>query len=171
MIIPLDLLLQHSLFYGVVLSVAMTTLILVTLYGWPMIWVGDAPPEVRAAAPPMSDADRRAKRVATVVMLAILPAVLVAALRGLWELAMGRPSFADVALSTFIIFMTFNLVDLLIIDWLILVTLRPGFAMIPGTEGMAAYGDYSFHFHAFLKGTAGVAAFSLIVAAIVVLLL
>ncbi|RIK15001.1 MAG: hypothetical protein DCC51_15195, partial [Anaerolineae bacterium] len=64
--IPLDLLLQHSLFYGVVLSVAMTALILVTLYGWPMIWVGDAPPEVRAAAPPMSDADRRAKRVATV---------------------------------------------------------------------------------------------------------
>lgn len=169
--IPFHMLLQHSLFYGAILSIAMTALILGSLYWRPMIWIGDAPAEIRAVAPPMSESDRRAKRLAGLVMLGIFLAVLVASVLGLRGLAAGQPSFADVALSTFIVFMTFNLVDLLIIDWLLVVTVRPGFVMIPGTEGMAAYGDYGFHFHAFLKGTAGGVALALIVGAVAVMLL
>ncbi|HMT22041.1 MAG TPA: hypothetical protein PKE20_12490 [Promineifilum sp.] len=169
--IPFHMLLQHSLFYGAILSIAMTALILGSLYWRPMIWIGDAPAEIRAVAPPMSESDRRAKRLAGLVMLGIFLAVLVASVLGLRGLAAGQPSFADVALSTFIVFMTFNVVDLLIIDWLLVVTVRPSFVMIPGTEGMDAYGDYGFHFHAFLKGTAGGVVLALIVGAVAVLLL
>ncbi len=47
---------------------------------------------------------------------------------------------------------TFNLVDLLLIDWLLICTITPKFAVIPGTEGMAGYKDYVFHLRGFLIG-------------------
>jgi hypothetical protein len=49
-------------------------------------------------------------------------------------------------------FQTWNLMDLLILDWFVLMTLRPSFMILPGTEGLAGYRDYRFHFQKFLKG-------------------
>ena len=40
-----------------------------------------------------------------------------------------------------IVFALFNLVDAVIIDWLILLVLWPGLGVLPGTEGMAGYKD------------------------------
>uniref|UniRef100_UPI0035B22EF1 hypothetical protein n=1 Tax=Promineifilum sp. TaxID=2664178 RepID=UPI0035B22EF1 len=117
--LPLASLLDHSLFYGAILSVLMSALILGTLYLRPMAWAGDAPPDVRAAAGPLSDDDRRFKRVAGVVMLVILVGVFGAALAALARLGGGTVTFLDAAVSTFLIFTVFNLVDLLLIDWLL----------------------------------------------------
>jgi len=33
-----------------------------------------------------------------------------------------------------------------VLDWLIFVTIQPDFVVIPGTEGLAGYKDYGFHF-------------------------
>jgi len=41
---------------------------------------------------------------------------------------------------------------LLILDWLIFVTIQPSFIVIPGTEGMAGYKDYWFHFQVSFLG-------------------
>jgi len=49
--------------------------------------------------------------------------------------------------------MVFNVFDLLVLDWLLFCTIQPRFMALPGTEGMAAYGDYGFHAVGFLKGT------------------
>jgi hypothetical protein len=49
--------------------------------------------------------------------------------------------------------LVFNVVDWLILDWLIFCTLTPRFIIIPGSEGMVEYKDYRFHFYGFLKGT------------------
>ena len=168
--LPLPVLLAHSLRFGLLLSAAMTTLILGSLAWRPLIWLGDAPAEVRAAAPPLGDADRRAKRFVTAIMLLLLVAIFGASFLALRDLSGGTLAFGDAAVSTFLIFMTFNLVDLLLIDWLLVVTLRPGFTRLPGL-GAAAAGDYTYHFHAFLKGTAGGAVLSLLLAATAVVLL
>ena len=40
------------------------------------------------------------------------------------------------------------------LDWLLFCTLRPRAIILPGTEGMAGYRDYRFHFVGFLKGLA-----------------
>lgn len=93
-----------------------------------------------------------------------------AATISLARLSGGALNFQDIALSTFIIFMVFNLVDLLLIDWLLVVTIRPSFVMLPGTENLAGYGDYGYHFRAFLKGTVGGLGLSLIVAGVAVVL-
>jgi hypothetical protein len=42
--------------------------------------------------------------------------------------------------------------------------------ILPGTEGMAGYTDYRFHFLGFLKGTAGIVVASLVIATLVVAL-
>lgn len=42
--------------------------------------------------------------------------------------------------------------DLLILDWLIFVTIQPDFIVIPGTEGLAGYKDYWFHFEVSFLG-------------------
>lgn len=47
----------------------------------------------------------------------------------------------------------FNLVDWLILDWLIICTITPRFVVLPGTEGMAGYKIYAMHFKGFLIGT------------------
>lgn len=171
--LPLSTLLQHSLFYGALLSAAMTAFILTTLYWRPMMWIGDAPAEVQAAAPPPSAADRRIKRVAGGLVFVVLLAILAVSLAALRRLAGGALSFADVAVSTFLIFMTFNLVDLLLIDWLVVETLRPGFITFPGVAGanLNLTGGYAYHFRAFLKGTMYGMVVSLVVAAVVVLVL
>jgi hypothetical protein len=53
------------------------------------------------------------------------------------------------------VLLVFNAVDLLILDWLVFATLRPRIVVLPGTEGAQGYGDYGFHFRAFLKGLGG----------------
>lgn len=59
-------------------------------------------------------------------------------------------------LNTFIIvlimFQVWNLIDLVLPGWFLLLTLQPSFMILPGTEGMAGYRDYSFHFRKFLNG-------------------
>lgn len=65
--------------------------------------------------------------------------------------------------------MVFNLFDLLVLDWLIMVRIQPKFIILPGTEGMKIYNDYSFHFRGFLKGTVLTFLTSLVIAGILVL--
>jgi hypothetical protein len=46
----------------------------------------------------------------------------------------------------------------------VFITLRPKIVVLPSTEGAEGYGDYGFHFRAFLKGLAGSLIGSLVVA-------
>jgi hypothetical protein len=60
--------------------------------------------------------------------------------------------------------MVFNIVDLLVIDWLIVCTITPRFLIVPGTAGFAGYKDYGHHARGFVVGV-GVVAVTAIIAA------
>jgi hypothetical protein len=64
----------------------------------------------------------------------------------------------------------FNVVDWLILDWFMFCTLTPRLVVIPGSEGMAAYKDYGFHFRGFLHGTVYLILGGLVIAGIVFIL-
>lgn len=166
--LPLDTLIWHSLIYGGILSVMMSAIILITLYYWPRIWVGSGPPELKAALGPPSPSDTRLKRLVALPTFLLVGGLLIHAIIRLGALSGGQLRFFDVALSTFLIIQVFSLVDLLLIDWLLIVTIRPRFVMIPGTEHLQSYGDYWFHFRGFLRGAVGSAIASLLIAAIAV---
>ena len=96
-----------------------------------------------------------------------------------WLLLLGFPTasalsakaahagFLEIFLSAFGVIFVFNLVDWLILDWLVFCTITPRFAVLPGTEGMAGYKNYAMHFRGFLIGTALSVVTGLIIAAII----
>lgn len=62
-------------------------------------------------------------------------------------------SFVQNSISMFILIFSFNLIDLLFVDWLIFCTVTLKFIVLPGTEKDKEYKNYYFHLQAFLKGT------------------
>ena len=82
----------------------------------------------------------------------------------------GAVSFLQLLTNGVGILFIFNLVDWLLLDWLVFCTLTPRFVVIPGTEGAAGYKDYAFHFRGFLIGTAFSALVGTVIAGITLVL-
>ncbi|MDX1578974.1 MAG: hypothetical protein R3266_10830 [Gemmatimonadota bacterium] len=152
-----------ALLHGLAMSVALATVIGATLRWNAEMWLGDYPPDIREAFGPMSRTARRQRAVTGVLLGVVLLGALGLGLVWLHR-ADASPEFFDVALYVFVLLTTFNLFDLLVLDWLWFVRLRPSFIVLPGTEGMAGYDDDGFHFRAFLTGIAGSIALALLIA-------
>jgi hypothetical protein len=67
-------------------------------------------------------------------------------------LEVNSVSFLTALVFSAAVLLVFNIYDLLILDWLLFCTIQPRAMILPGTEGMAGYRDYRFHFTGFLKG-------------------
>jgi hypothetical protein len=163
-------LITHSLLYGGYLSIAMSILIMGSLLYNPEIWLHDFPKDIQEKYGPPSKKSIRQRNLFAFPFMAIFFGILIAAVWTLPAAIGATPTFFQLAFSIFIVFMVFNLADLLILDWLIGIVLRPKFWVLPGTEGLHGYTDYSFHFKGFLKGTVGGLAGALVIGGIAYLL-
>ena len=160
---------SHSLFYGTMLSAVFTILILGSLYINPEMWLGDAPREVQEKHGPMS---ARAKRQRVWLVVAFVITIIGVVGVSLYQLpaVMGGPlTFLTVFAHLWIMFMLFNLVDLLLIDWLIVEFMRPAFIVQSGLGQLMAERNYWFHFQGFLKGSVGILIVSLLLAGLIML--
>ena len=139
---------------GALLSSLLVAVIMVSLRYNAEMWLRDYPPAIQERFGPMSPAAKRQGRVVAIPLFAILlggPAL------STWRLRRrvgGELAFASAFTHAYALMALFNLVDLLIVDYLLLVRLRPSFAVLPGTAGMAAYDDVGFHVKGFGKGMA-----------------
>ncbi len=154
---------------GAVLSALATLVILLSLRTNPRIWLNDFPPDIRNAVPPKSDAEKRQSlRWGLPLFAILLGGPLVSCV--LLERALPSPAgFPLLFLHAYAVAFIFNLVDLLIIDWLIICAMTPRWLVLAGTEGMAGYSDYRHHFRGFLVGCIASAVFALPAATIVYL--
>ena len=144
-------LLQHGFVFGLILSGLLMPLTFVIGRFNIAIFAGDYPPDIKAKFGPLDARTERQKKWLAVVLLLVIVLTfgwMVAAMRQ----AGLTPNFVTVFAVAFVAAFTFNLIDLLILDWLMFVTWRPSFIVLPGTEGMAGYRDYGFHFRGFLIG-------------------
>ena len=164
----LSLLVQHSLVYGAVLGSLMCVIFMALALVNPGIWLKDYPPDIQQKHGPMSAKALRQRKLAGVPVLALLLGTLIVALVQLAQAQGTRLSLVDAFACVFLIFFIFNVVDLLILDGLIFVTIQPRLIILPGTEGAAGYKDYGFHLRASLKGVIGSAIASAVIAAIAV---
>lgn len=160
--------LHRALLDGAILIVVLSTIILTSLSRNAELWLDDYPPDIRERCGPMSDATRKERRVWGALFLigTLVPIGL-----GLYALARheaGPPTFLQAFGYAFVAMTIFNLWDLIVLDWLLFVRIQPPFIILPGTEGMAGYRSYFFHFRAFLIGLVGTAAFSAALAGVVV---
>lgn len=156
--------LTRILIDGAILSGLASLILLGTLWLNPRIFLQDYPDDVKAQAPPKTPQEKRLSLLLGIpflLLLAAVPLISTLALK-----AEGVSGFAELFLNAFGVALVFNLVDWLILDWLLFCTLTPSFLVIPGTEGMAGYKDYGYHFRGFLTGCLFSAAAGIIIAAI-----
>lgn len=146
-------------------SLGLAAIILASVLANPEIWVGDYPPDVKAKFGPIGSRARRQRRFVAALFFGWAAAGIALTLRGA-AIEFGVPGFWQTAILVFVLLEIFNLLDLLILDWLFFVKIRPGRIVLPGTEGLPGYEDYGFHFRGFLAGTAGIIVTSLIAGAI-----
>ena len=156
--------LSTILIYGIAGSVLISAVLLGMIAVNPRLMLQDYPKDVQAAVPPKTREEKRQ------TLYWGLP---------FWLLLIGFPTasalsakaahagFLEIFLSAFGVIFVFNLVDWLILDWLVFCTITPRFAVLPGTEGMAGYKNYAMHFKGFLIGTALSVVTGLIIAAII----
>ena len=137
--------LKRILIDGTILSVLLTIILYGSLYVNPAMWVHDYPPDIQAAVgdievPPLQTI------IVGVLFFGVTVGVVLYSNARLRQRNGGKLSFLAAFANSALILFYFAVWDLLILDWLIFVTIQPGFIVIPGTEGLAGYKDYWFHF-------------------------
>lgn len=115
------------------------------------ILLNDYPPDIRAKYGPMSARSRQQAKWASLALVVLLGSIIVWALLQLRQ-ASGGLTLVDTFVVTLLIFQCWNLLDLVLLDWFILLTLRPRFMILPGTDDMAGYHDYRYHLRKFGSG-------------------
>jgi hypothetical protein len=146
---------------GAWFSLVASTYLLVLLRFNPRIFLQHFPKEVREIVPPKSEKERRM----SILLSLLIGAPLASAL--LWRTAtLGSHSFRGLFAYAFGVLFIFNLVDLLILDWLVVCWFEPRWAILPGTEHIVIPKQYLHHFKGFLMGTAGLGIVGLAIAAL-----
>jgi hypothetical protein len=133
---------------GTALSAALTLIILGSLAWNPRMWHTRAPAAVQAQHPPLTDGEKRQQKLVAAALFGTVALVM------LWSSARvqaqhgGEAPFVALFVSLLGVLMIFNLVDLLLIDYLLLTILKPSFMHIT----FEIEHPYAFHFRGFLKG-------------------
>jgi hypothetical protein len=144
---------RHILIDGALLSLLASLFLMAVLWFNPRLFLQDYPAAIQAAVPPKSEEEKRLSLILGlpfVLLVLIVPLLsTMAFVRG----SEGNVSFLAASLHAFGVVFAFNVVDWLLLDWVVFCTITPRFLVIPGSEGMAAYKDYFYHFRGFLTGT------------------
>ena len=127
-------------------------LVLGGLYLNPRLMLASYPAEVQAVQPPLTPAEKRQQLVFGILVWGY-------ALGGLLYFnaqltaRSGLAAFLPLFLSTYLVFEIVNLFDLLVIDYWLLLVLKPKSLFIPGTLVLAQEQGFAFHLKGFLKGS------------------
>lgn len=141
---------KHILKDGSLLSVSLAALISIMFFINPEIWAHDYPPDIQEKFGPKSEKAKRQTKLAAIPFFLFLFGFVVRSNLVLKKENGGELPFKMAFLNTYGLFLYFWLFDLVIMDWLIFVTLKPSLIILPGTEGAAGYDDYAFHLKAAL---------------------
>jgi len=134
----------HALVYAIIFS----TFTLSTLFINPRLWLHDYPDTIKNIAPSKSERENKQTIFLSVLFILIFIGYPIITL----FLYKNSITFLGLFLHFFILFQFVNLIDLLILDWIIFCTITPKQIIIPGTKVEDGYKNYRFHFIAFLKG-------------------
>ena len=158
---------KHALLYGVILSGVLFPLVLGLARINPEIMLKDYPPDIQAKYGPMSELSKRQRIPVVIFIMAVFFGIVALSFQDVGANQEDDISFLAAFIHLFVMFSAFNLLDWLVLDWLIVVTIRPRFMILPGTEGLAGYEDYGFHFHGFLIGMVITFVASILIAGVV----
>jgi hypothetical protein len=151
---------------GLILSLFASVFIVISMRLNPRIWLHDYPPDIQAQVASKTRKEKRLSLLLSIPFLILLAAIPLISTLSLKRQYQGEISFFSLAIHAFGVAFVFNVVDWLILDWLMFCTITPRFVVIPGSEEAAGYKNYGFHFRGFLKGIVFSVVAGLIIAAI-----
>jgi hypothetical protein len=154
---------------GAIVSAIASLYLLAVLNLNPRLFLQDYPQDIQRAVPQKTKKEKWLSIVLGIPFLLFLFLGSFISTLNIEFYSDGEISFFAAFIQAFGVVFIFNLVDWLILDWLIFCTITPKFLVIPDTEGMAGYKDYSFHFRAFLVGIAFSIIAGLVIGALVVI--
>lgn len=152
---------------GALLSILASIILIGILRFNPRLFLQDYPDEIQNQVPPKTDQEKRQSLMVGIPFLLLLFVVPFISTLVLKRQSGEMFSFFHLFFNAFGVVFIFNLVDLLLLDWLLFCFITPSFLVIPGTNGMQAYKDYGYHFRAFLIGTILSIAAGLVIAGVV----
>lgn len=126
----------------------LTSLILVSLYINPRIWMRHLPVKIQSKIPAKSVQEKRQSLIVLILFLITLLTVPAIAIVNYGN----RLTFMETFCLAYSINFVFNLTDLLFIDWLIICTFTPSFIKIKGVDE-CLYKNYWKHLIDFCKGS------------------
>ncbi|MEL6661255.1 MAG: hypothetical protein AAFX98_05985 [Pseudomonadota bacterium] len=133
---------------GAILCALIGAIVLTSFRLMPRIWLRDLPEDIQNMAPAISPAEIRiANRIGLAVVGILLVGLIASTLRVGFE-----NGFWLAALHAYLVFQLFNLFDLVVLDWGILLAIDPENPPIEGTERADGWSDYGFHARKSLKG-------------------
>jgi len=158
--------LQDGLVYSIVGSVYLVLLLVID--NRMFLNKGDYPDDVLAAVPPRTENEtRKAKLLGIPWFVWAFAYPLYSAYRFANQ-STGSLVFLDLFVHAFLIFFSFWLIDLVILDGIMFCLITPSFVVIPGTEGFPGYKDFGMHLREhFTKGLAYIVVAGALVAGIV----
>ena len=136
---------------GTIMNVLISIIVYGSIYVNPLFWVSDYPPDIQDVVGSV-DVPIGQKIIMGVLLLCIVVGVPLYSNARLRRQNDGKLSYPLAFANSALIAFYFAVWDLLILDWLIFVTIQPDFIVIPGTEGLAGYRDYWFHFEVSFLG-------------------
>ncbi len=136
---------------GGIFTAAFTGLVLFIAMRTPRVFLapGETPPDILAKAKPLTKKEKeQARKSIFPLMVILVGGTLYSTYTFAQQSGAGYGTLFVHALLIQLMITTF---DLVFIDWFILNTITPKWAVFPGTEGLAGYKDYSFHAKVHLK--------------------
>ncbi len=136
---------------------------------WPRVFLKRYPEEIRQAIAPLSPRERLVGFAVSIpFLIALIAFPTWASFRLITETG---ANFGDTFLAAYGTWMVFNLFDWLVLDELVIGRARPSWLVLPGAEHIPLTFNHSEHAIAFVKGSVGGAALSVIIALTAPLLL
>jgi hypothetical protein len=156
----------NALWIGLAMSAVLTVIVLASLYYNPLIGLKDYPPEVLRKGRKRQPKDTQQHRYYFgIPFLLVTVGSVILALTRIPQATGGEFTFIYAFLTAATVLLFFNLVDLLVIDGLLGMVVRPKFMVVPGTEGMPAYRNTTFYLKSFLRSSLMILLYSVAFAA------
>ena len=138
-----SMILIHGTIYALVSCVYLVILLMID--NRMFLTTGDYPEDVLAAVPPRTQEETRKALILSVPWFLWSVAVPLYSAYKFSTLTDAPPSFWQLSLHAFLIFFSFWLVDLVVLDIIMFAGITPKFIVIPGTEGFPGYKDIGMH--------------------------
>ncbi|HEX2618999.1 MAG TPA: hypothetical protein VHL11_02600 [Phototrophicaceae bacterium] len=144
--------LSDILVHGLMFSVVISAMLLTGLTLNPRLMIQDYPPEVKAKLPPMTPSEKRWQMVMGVPIFGAVIFIMTYSTAQVIARNNGVAEFLPIFINAYAVFWLFNLFDLVVLDYFVLMILKPGFLIPPGGEGVTDMSTFGFHVRGFFIG-------------------